>query len=211
MFYSDEVTPGDALVHDNRRKLQVVYFSFLEFGPSVLAREDSWFTIAAKRSSEVCKISGGMSAVFAAVLLLFFGAGVNIATGGLTLNRDGASVRVFARLRCFVQDGGAHKITWHCKGDAGMKLCMLCKNLFTEKCELCTEDETDLLSCNVIVDTDLDMATDAEIIGAVRDLAAHQATDSVGDFTRRQKIVGFVHEPHNMLLEPRLDGIAFAS
>ena len=74
VFYSDEVTPGDALVHDNRRKLQVVYFSFLEFGPSVLAREDSWFTIAAKRSSEVCKISGGMSAVFAAALLLFFGA-----------------------------------------------------------------------------------------------------------------------------------------
>ena len=209
VMYSDEVTPGDALAHDQTRKIQVVYFSFLELGSNVLSREESWFTVTAKRSSEVTKISGGMSQVFGAILTVFFAtAGTNMAVSGLTLkHRDNPMVRIFAKLKCFVQDGGAHKITWHCKGDGGLRLCMLCKNLFTHKSELCDDDGSGLLRCNVIVDSELDMATDAEIINTVRDLAAHADVDSKGDFEARQKIVGFVHEPSSMLLNPDLDGV----
>ena len=211
IFYSDEVTPGDALVHDNRRKIQVIYFSFLEFGPSALAREDSWMCVCAKRSSEVNKISGGMSQIFGAILLLLFGAtGTNIALGGLVLNRCGQPlVRLYAQLRVFVQDGGAHKITWHCKGDGGSKLCFICKNLFTQKCELVDEDDSGLLVCNVIRDEELDMATDQEILDTVRDLAARKETDTAGEFKKREQITGFVYEPHSMLLDRRLDGIIF--
>ena len=35
---SDEVVPGNQLSHDNKRKLWVVYWSFLELGPAALAR-----------------------------------------------------------------------------------------------------------------------------------------------------------------------------
>lgn len=209
ILYSDEVTPGDCLVHDNRRKMQVVYFSFFEFGPAALSREDAWFTIAAKRSSEVNKISGGMSAVFGAILLLFFvTGGSNVALAGLALHRSGEATRhIYARLRCFVQDGGAHKITWHCKGDSGLKLCMLCKNLFTGKSDLCEEDNSNLLVCNVIDDTELDFASDADILNAVQNLAARHATDTPGAFKERETISGFTHTPHNMLLDRRLDNI----
>ena len=36
ILYSDEVVPGNPLAHDNRRKVWVIYFSFIEFGPTLL-------------------------------------------------------------------------------------------------------------------------------------------------------------------------------
>ncbi len=51
ILYSDEVTPGNVLATQNLRKIQVVYFSFLELGAQALAREDSWFCVTAKTVS----------------------------------------------------------------------------------------------------------------------------------------------------------------
>ena len=39
VFYADEITPGSALKADNLRKIQAVYWSFLEFGGAALAKE----------------------------------------------------------------------------------------------------------------------------------------------------------------------------
>ncbi len=71
IVYSDEVVPGNQLAHENRRKVWVVYFSFLEFGPAALSKEGAWFCILAKQSIEVAKISGGISQVFGSCLKLF--------------------------------------------------------------------------------------------------------------------------------------------
>jgi hypothetical protein len=49
VLYSDEVVPGNVLASNNRRKVWVVYASFLEFGPMHLADEDAWFCISATR------------------------------------------------------------------------------------------------------------------------------------------------------------------
>ena len=43
IVYCDELVLGNALRHQNNRKLQVFYFSWKQLGPSALAREKCWF------------------------------------------------------------------------------------------------------------------------------------------------------------------------
>ena len=54
IMYSDEVTPGDPLSANIGRKVQCIYYSFLELGTAALSREDAWFHAAIKRTTD-CK------------------------------------------------------------------------------------------------------------------------------------------------------------
>ena len=96
--------------------------------------EESWIPLLAIRTDTVAGISGGISQVIASALELFVGAlPSNIAIGGcVLLAADGRQTRIFAGLWMLLMDGGAHKLLWHCKGDAGTKLCMLCPDLLAE-------------------------------------------------------------------------------
>lgn len=210
VMYADEVVPGNALSNDNRRKIWVMYYSFVELSAAALSHENNWFCMTAKRSSEVAKVSGGIAQVFGAVIKFIFGPELNLHTGGLVLTRpDGTIVRIFAKLGMILQDGGAHKLTWHCKGDAGTKLCMLCRNLVSKESDIVAEDGTNLLTCSLIHEHELDMATDADIREAVQRLAAFKETDTAVMFQKRQQAVGFRHEPHSMLLDPALEQYVF--
>ena len=209
IVYSDEVVPGNALSHDNRRKVWVVYFSFMELGATMLSSEEAWFCMLVARSSEVSKVSAGMGQVFAAVIKRFFGdGGHDLSSAGLALrSSSGELVRLFCSLGMVLQDGGAHKSVWHCKGDAGTKLCMLCRNLYSEESELVDEDGSNLLTCTLVHEAELDFATDADIKGAVRRLAAKAASESAAGFSMWQQAIGFRHEPDGLLLDAELDDI----
>jgi hypothetical protein len=210
VLYADEVVPGNQLSHDNRRKVWVVYYSFLEFGSAALAREEAWFCLTTKRSSEVAKISGGMGQIYGKLVKLFHGGVHDIATAGVVFNRGGGiTMRVFGKLAMFLQDGGAHKVTWHCKGDAGTKMCMLCRNLYSTKSEIVDEDGSNLLTCSLIHESELDFATDEDIRGSVRRLAAKHASEPPAVFAKWSQAIGFRHEPHSMLLDPALDSLVF--
>ena len=136
IVYCDEVVPGNALSHDNKRKFWILYFSFLELGPVTLQMEEAWFCCLARRSREVSKLAAGISQVVAVVLRHFFGElGCNLRTGGMVLRSPtGCQRRLFCGLGMVVQDGGAHKLLWHCKGDAGTRplLQTLIRNLDSE-------------------------------------------------------------------------------
>jgi hypothetical protein len=123
VLYCDEVVAGNALAHDNHRKFWILYFSWLELGPLLLQREQAWFTCIAKRSSEVNKLAAGISQVVAAHLKLFFGGLMsNLAVGGAQLKHpNGSYYRFFCTLGMVLQDGGAHKLVWGAKGDAGTR------------------------------------------------------------------------------------------
>ena len=71
ILYADEVVPGNVISYDNRRKVWVVYFSFMEFGQIRLQAEDAWFCALAARSSDLQDVSGGISQVMAGVLKFF--------------------------------------------------------------------------------------------------------------------------------------------
>jgi hypothetical protein len=207
--YSDEVTPGNPLQVDVARKVQVIYWSFLEFGPAALAREDLWFLVTPRRSGAVSKIQGEMAQIFGAILkLMFVDACGTLHSCGITLKRAGQpAIHLYGKLACFVQDGGAHKVTWHCKGDSGTKHCLLCKNIFTEKSKLLEEDGTEALRCNVIRHAELQLASDAELKFAVRRLNAFRAIDDPDTFIFRSMALGFRHMPYNMLSDLELDDV----
>ena len=209
ILHSDEITPGNVLAHDVRRKSQAVYYSFLELGSDVLCNEDAWFCVTAKRSSELKPVKGCMAQVFGRILhIMFGGSGSNFHEGGVQLQSpSGAVYRFHAKLAIILQDGSAHKYTWHCKGDAGMKMCMLCRNVFTRSSTLVDEDGSELLACDIIDESKLDIATDAQLKKVVRDLNRHKATDPPPFFKFREQAYGFTFQPYSLLADMSLDAI----
>ena len=122
-MYSDEVTPGNPLSTNNKRKFQAVYFSFMEFGVAALSHEEAWFCMMIEFSTAINDLAAGMSQMFAALINVFFDpSGLDISRSGVALPGDGGTrLRLFAKMAAFLQDGGAHKSTWHCRGDGASK------------------------------------------------------------------------------------------
>ena len=204
ILYVDEVHPGDVLGGKKARKFHAMYWSFKEFGPLALSQEDLWFTLTTTRSMSIANVAGGMAAVFGTILKELFVTS-DISTVGFVINRNGRSHRLYVKLGFFVMDGAAHKFTWHCKGDAGSKLCILCRNMFSATSMISEEDGTEQLRCNVTKHADLDLASSEDLRGSVRRLEAYRMTDAPGVFERRQMALGFNWQPYNMLSDTLLD------
>ena len=208
VLYSDEVVPGNQLSFHNLRKCWVLYWSFLQFGAETLSNEDAWFCIACERSDRVKEIAGGMPQVFKVILMfLFTVGGHSLLTAGVELNLvGGRPVRVWAKLRMILQDGGAHKVVFCLKGDSGLKHCLKCRTLYTAASGILDEAGEICLTCNMHLFEDMDFATDDEVRNTVRRLANVAATRP-GQLPIREVACGFNHDVHNLLLEPALDNI----
>ena len=143
------MVPGRELLAYNDKKLWVLYWSFLDFGPAALSNEDALFTGLTLRSSPVKnKIAGGMRQVFKVYNNLLF----NVADGcdfrcGIRLNVPPAgsapapaaaqnSTLVFADLAMVVQDAEAHAFVFSWKGATSVKCCPRCVNIVSKHCNL---------------------------------------------------------------------------
>ena len=134
IIYSDEVTPGNQLQAHNCRKTQAVYWSIFEFGAAALSDEESWMEVCICRSTEVKTLQGGMSALFAMVLLQFYGAAHDMHRAGIALQLySGKRVRLFVKFLYKLADEAALHIAWGCKGSGGLKPCLRCQNVFNSK------------------------------------------------------------------------------
>ena len=106
IFYADEVVPGNVISYDNRRKVWVVYFSFMELGQVRLQMEDSWFCVLASRYGNIANLAGGISQVMAAVMKLFFKSLHDISAVGIALKSpSGQHHRLFADVGMLLQEG----------------------------------------------------------------------------------------------------------
>ena len=204
-LYSDEVTPGDAFSVTLARKVQVVYWSFLEF-EHLLSDENTWMIATAKRSSEVAKVSGQMSQVMGQVAKLFVYGDSSFDGSGIWVKlATGRKIRLFAKIGMFIQDGGAHKATFHCKGDSGSRFCMLCRNVFSLKSELGGDVDEDGDSYSSIIKVaDLDFAESEEIIESLERVHHFRTIDTAKDFEKRCIANGFSYSGYNLLLDPDL-------
>ena len=206
IIYSDEVTPGNPLATLNKRKFHAVYWTFLEFGVNALSREESWFCVTTEYSLNMNKYSAGLSQAFAAIIMLFFSAdGTDLSTTGVLLHFGNESVRLWAKVGGILQDGGAHKSVWHCRGDGSHRFCLLCKNLVTHQSALVDEDGSNLLCSRVIKYKDLVMASSRDIRKSARYIANRRATLAPQAFTDLQTALGLTDHPHAILLWKSLD------
>jgi len=101
----DEFSPGDKLNHDNKRKVMVLSFSFLELGQSCLSSGVFWSTPVAVRSVIIYKVSGGWSSMLAVVLRRLLLGPAGLATAGVPLPLSSGCHLLFARLSNLITDG----------------------------------------------------------------------------------------------------------
>ena len=153
ILYSDEVLPGNNLKHDNKRKLQAIYWSFQQFDHQGLSMDHLWFTLAAVRSNRV-KAMGGMSVVLAKVTQSFFTEPGGLHISGVNLFLEGSFHTVWAFLSTMISDADALKQALEMKGTSGMKPCVCCSNVVDFMSGLSGHDETG----NLVPSSELDFS-----------------------------------------------------
>ena len=106
-----------------------------------------------------------------------------------------------------LQDGGAHKLIWAMKGDAGQKCCIECRTLFAEKSGIVDQEVNDeILTCNLLFEADQDFATDAGVRGTVERLANFARTEPK-TLEKREQACGFNRNAWNILLNHQLNDV----
>ena len=70
ILYTDEVTPGNVLGVQPRRKSQCIYVSLCELGGAVLSIEDAWLAVAICRSKIMKRVDGGVAQLVGKMLAL---------------------------------------------------------------------------------------------------------------------------------------------
>jgi len=134
ILYSDEITPGNQLAHKNARKVNSIYYSFMEFGP-LLANEDFWFTGTLIACSTVKYIAGGWSCVMATFCRQFWTPdGRDMEKGGVSIPLcGGGRIMLFVGFGAALADELALNMFYHAKGASGLKCCLICQNCFDAK------------------------------------------------------------------------------
>jgi hypothetical protein len=205
--YIDEIGPGDALKHDSR-KAHCIYWSFLEFGPEILCHEEVWFAASIARTSVIEKLDAGTSHLMKLVLRKFFDPhGHNFERGGVTLKLhgdNGSSVFLFAKLAMFIADEKAIKEVMMCKGHAGIKLCMCCKNITSDKSRLHLGSALARPGSCINFD-EWDLHTDGSVRNVLRRLSDAAPVMGQTEFETLEKILGWGHSPFNVLNDTDLN------
>ena len=210
IVYSDEVDPGQELAARNERKLYAFYAAIRECGPLILSNSDAWITLATQPSHELRQVEGGFPAVMSVLLeSMFVGRHSLRLAGVLLVAPDGTQKRIWLDLSMFLMDGAAHKDLWCVKGDGGMFFCMMCPEVCTRSSDLVKYEGGRFLISDFLPEdmSKCATATDASIRATVRRLADYAAANSPDMLLKRQMVVGMNHNPHNILLNPRLTDV----
>lgn len=208
VIYSDEVSPGNQLKHDNQRKLQAVYWSIKQFGGAALASEEYWFILTAVRSTLVKRLEAGMSELLATTIQLFFQEPHSIYHNGLTLRfNDNTFGTIYASVDIMVSDESALKASLEMKGSSGSKICALCQNIVAHNSRLDEHDATGFLRPSTVLDIrEFAMCTD-DIIYQTVDTLQHIQNTAPGQLKKMQQATGFNLKPKGLLMCQPLRGI----
>ena len=123
VLYHDEVTPGNPLRPDNRRKLTILYGSFIEFG-DIIRNEQAWLPLAVLRHDAAAALEGGLSGALRLIFRLFF----QSLHAGYVLKPSSPTVFLY-RVGNLLADEDANRASWACKGASGVRPCFACKNV----------------------------------------------------------------------------------
>ena len=200
-IYSDEITPGDPLVA-NERKLVCFYFSFAEFD-AALGSETLWFHLMSLRSIHLEQIKGGWSQVFEKACRLFFRSPLDMSLG-LMLRPKGCDVRLlFARIGLVIGDEQALKMCFGFKGASGMKCCALCMNITLRHLQVADHDDSNWMVPRTETDiSKMVFATSQSILDNVAALEAKAGRTSKAKFEKMEMSLGLNHVPEGPLSSP---------
>ena len=190
IVYCDEVSPGNALKHNNARKLQAIYWTVVEVGYAHLMTEYCWFTLATIRSSVVKRINGGLSCLMKLLLKTFYDDASNFNTGIILSVGDRRSI-LFAKLAILIADMDAIRSVWAIKGTSGTLGCLCCQNVVQFASQLHLFDASNSLVSAAETDTTkFKLKTDDSIAASAAHLMAQRDVLTQVQFKRLQQAFG---------------------
>ena len=214
VIYSDGAMPGNKIKYQNKRAVENIYVSFLEFGPAALCKEEFWLPIATMRKTVVETLDAGVSQLMAALLKLCFDSqGHHLQNTGVTLQVPGFGViKVFAALECILADELALHSLWLYKGSSGLKCCIECMYIYNPiwvHADL-VEDTDDYIAYDTTTDLcKCKQHTTATIRAIYQSLADAKPALTADEFAAKETRLGFTYNPNSLLGDPDLKDVIF--
>lgn len=200
VLYNDEVVGGNPLKHDNHRKLQAFYYSYLELGLDALSSEFLWFTLTVARSEFVKEITGLSMGHFTRDLMLSLEL---MATEGFVCG----DVIIWAKLTITVSDEAALKSCFDVKGASGLLPCAKCRNVSSKKFgeKLALEDD----KMGIVTIAELDFSKfefhdDKSFVANAHYLHDQKPLLGKGKFAELETSLGMNYAPDGVALCTRL-------
>ena len=137
----DEFSPGRQLKVDNRRKVMVLSFTFLELGKLALRSDNMWITPVIIRTFEMNQVQGGWAYLFRVFMRQFLlGTDGGLLTSGVHLVVFGESVLLFSRLSNIISDGDGLRLLSSWRGACAIKPCFKHTNVVGKRSDLARRD-----------------------------------------------------------------------
>ena len=205
VLYNDEARPGNRLKSHNARAVQAVYAAFLEWGPWNLSKEDWWLPLGSVASDDLSDAEAGIAQLVGGILKLMFDPSKHDARySGLQLTlADGSTTKIWFELKAILADESALHQIWLSKGSAGVKCCLMCKNVVGRvwmASELCS-NKTYFQNYHDIERLDqCDLADKQFVMTILRELKlSRPPAMTKGKYEERQKILGWSDSDYSML------------
>ena len=202
VVYLDEVTPGNVLRPDNARKFWAFYVGFREMPATALVREQFWLPLAVLRTHEAQKVVGGISNCFRLLLRSVLFAPCHAEGIGFAIDL-GRPRLIRLKIRNILADESALKAVFGCKGAAGIRPCLLCRNIVSLNSNM-TEGQHYLVDISCSDAGLFHPATDATILQLYDNLAERRPHVSKTAFEKLQKASGFSFCEHGLLSDADL-------
>ena len=198
ILYYDEVTPGNLLRLDNRRKFWSFYWSLLEFN-HWLVLSDAWIPLAVLRSWKAADVKGKLSGVVAQIVQaiapsLMSGCTIDLPSAGPTLLR--------AVIHNNLGDEAALKRCLDIKGSAGMVPCIRCKNVVYNRAGAILPADGYVVPLSCCIARRFDPRTDDDVFEAADKLKDLSARGTQTELHEEEKCLGINHNPNGLLLHP---------
>lgn len=195
--YSDGISPGNVLAHNQTRKVECVYWSIKEFGDLALSLEKNWFLLGIARTDHVKRMAGKMSQYFRHAVERFFSP-VDLRHGVQLAFPNGERRMLFCDLSIVIGDEVALKESLDMKGASGTVLCPLCRNLVDWKSNL-DHHSTEFVPSNSTTLAGVDLHSDETLLETVQFLASRSNDVSKTAFKKMEQALGFNHNRHGLL------------
>ena len=200
-IYTDEVTPGNVLRLDNKRKTFVVHVGFTELG-NFLQSEYGWLCVGVLRTSIAKKILGKESACFRTLFEDMYLGPESLRTVGTAIDVGDGPFMFYCTHKRIPCDEAAEKAVWDIKGASGIFCCMDCANIVAKQTDDCLADFDDgylqPITCSDV--SKFDPRGDAhyfEHYAIFEDLL--RGGVGVGAFQQVQVACGTNYNPHGVL------------
>ena len=193
LCYNDEAIGGNILATQSGKKVSLWYFSLRQLG--YLWSDCMWHPLCLLQHEQFDKIKGGFSCFARKVVQELRKQNLQ---GGFPVRIGETSTLMRLTLRFMLSDLDAIRYALDCKGSAGIRCCVFCKN--------CIKRDTQISDYNAyfkdITTTDFrlfHLQSDTEIFEVIDELATIAPSLSKSALQKKETAMGFNYNPHGLL------------